>query len=148
MLHELVVLGGAIAAGLLAVASPCALPSTEPVPEGAACSLAPAARPARNVASTSPRLPAVVEVTSHHCPACRRMEPVVAEAERRCSARVIHAFIEEPEGEALLLRHAIEGVPTFLVLDASGTELDRLVGTQSVASLRRALGRVSSGPCR
>src|SRR5262245_35490072 len=148
MLHELVVLGGAIAAGLLAVTSPCPLPSAEPVPEGAACGLLPATRSARDLAQASLRVPAVVEVTSHHCPACRKMEPVIAEAERGCDARVVRAFIEEPDGAALLVRHGIEGVPTFLVLDTSGTEVDRLVGTQSVASLRRALGRISSVACR
>jgi cytochrome c-type biogenesis protein len=147
MLHELVVLGGALAAGLLAVASPCALPSAEPVPEGTACGLVPASRSARELAQGSLRRPAVVEVTSHHCPACRKMEPVVAEAERGCNARVVRAFIEERDGAALLVRHGIEGVPTFLVLDASGKEVDRLVGAQSVESLRHALRRVSSGPC-
>lgn len=90
----------------------------------------------------------MVEVTSHHCPACIRMEPVIAEAEHGCEARVMRAFIEDAEGAALLVRHDIEGLPTFLVLDARGEELDRLVGTESVRTVRRALGRVSTRPCR
>jgi hypothetical protein len=76
------------------------------------------------------------------------MEPVVAEAERRCAARVVRAFIEDGDGAALKLRHGITGVPTFLVLGAGGEEVDRLVGLQSVESVRRALRRVSSTPCR
>jgi len=76
------------------------------------------------------------------------MEPVVAEAEHGCEARVLRAFIEDAGGAALLARHGIEGLPTFLVLDARGEEVDRLVGTQSVGTVRRALGRVSTRPCR
>jgi thioredoxin-like negative regulator of GroEL len=90
----------------------------------------------------------VVEVTSRDCPACRQMEPVVVEAERRCGTRVVRAFIEDADGAALRLQHGIAGVPTLLVLGAGGEEVDRLVGLQSVESVRRALRRVSSTPCR
>lgn len=142
------VLGGMLAAGLLALASPCPLQSGAPVAEGAACSLAKPGGEADRAASPLLHGPAVVEVMSHHCPACRTMEPVVAEAERGCDARVVRAFVEDEDGAALSLRHQVVGVPTFLVLDASGAEIDRLVGTQSVASVRGALRRVSSTPCR
>ena len=145
---DLAALGSALAVGLLAVASPCVLPPSEPVPEGAACGLAPPSGRAHGPSAPALHVPAVVEVTSHHCPACRKMDPVVAEAERGCDARVVRAFIEDEDGAALLQRHGIVGIPTFLVLDASGAEIDRLVGTQSVASVRGALGRVSLRPCR
>ena len=141
-------LGSALAAALLAATPPCALPPSAPVAEGAACGLG---RPAGRLVtpdSLPPRTSTVVEVTSRDCPACRQMEPVVAEAERRCGARVVRAFIEDADGAALLQRHAIAGVPTLLVLGASGEEVDRLVGLQSVESVRRALRRVSSTPCR
>lgn len=141
------VLGG-ILAGLLATHSPCPVPSGGPVAEGASCSLARPGGEAHPAAAPLPNGPAVVEVMSHHCPACRTMEPVVAEAERGCDARVVRAFIEDDDGAALLVRHEIVGVPTFLVLDASGTEIDRLVGTQTVARVRSALRRVSSTACR
>jgi cytochrome c-type biogenesis protein len=141
-------LGSVLAVALLAATPLCALPTTAPVPEGAACGLARSDARAVTAEPLPPRAPAVVEVTSRDCPACRQMEPVVAEAERHCGARVVRAFIEDADGAALLLRHGIAGVPTFLVLGAGGEEVDRLVGTQSVESVRRALRRVSSTPCR
>lgn len=91
--------------------------------------------------------PAVIEVMSHHCPVCRQMEPVVAEAERGCSAHVVRAFIEEPLGQELMRTHHIRGVPTFLVLDADGAEVERLVGLQGVTAVRAALDRSSPLLC-
>lgn len=145
---DLAALWSALALGFLAVASPCALPSSGAVAEGAACGLTPPAGRAQGAASPALRGPAVVEVTSHHCPACRKMDPVIAEAERGCDVRVVRAFVEDQDGAALSLSHGVVGIPTFLVLDASGGEIDRLVGTQSVASVRGALDRVSPRPCR
>jgi cytochrome c-type biogenesis protein len=141
-------LGSVLAAALLAATPPCALSPSAPVAEGAACGLARPAERAPTAESLAPRGPAVVEVTSRDCPACRRMEPVIAEAERRCGTRVVRAFIEDADGAALQLRHGIAAVPTFLVLGAGGEEVDRLVGVQSVEIVRRALRRVSSTPCR
>jgi len=121
----------------------CSEPTDGPV----ACSVAAGA--GGSVSSEVPTLdvPAVVEVMSHHCPVCREMVPVVAEAERDCDARVMRAFIEEPAGAALVMTHGIRGVPTFLVLDDRGAEVGRLVGAQSVASVRGALQRVSPRLC-
>jgi cytochrome c-type biogenesis protein len=141
-------LGSVLALALLAATPPCAVPPSAPVAEGAACGLA---RPSGRLVtpdSLPPRTSTVVEVTSRDCPACRQMEPIVAEAERRCGARVVRAFIEDADRAALLQRHEIAGVPTFLVLGTGGEEVDRLVGLQSVDSVRRALGRVASTPCR
>ena len=134
-----------LAAGLLAVASPCALSASGPVPEGAACALGSRGERAEEPA---PPGPVVIAVMSQHCPACQQMEPVVARAERACATRVTRAFIEEADGVALAVRHRVVGVPTFLVLDGEGREIDRLVGTQSLASVRHALSRVSSRPCQ
>ena len=141
-------LGSVLAVALLGATPPCALQPSAPVAEGAACSLARPAERAVTPESSPPRTSTVVEVTSRNCPACRQMEPIVAEAERRCGARVVRAFIEDVDGAVLLQRHEIAGVPTFLVLDAGGEEVDRLVGLQSLDSVRRALRRVSSTPCR
>jgi cytochrome c-type biogenesis protein len=117
--------------------------------EGAACggheeSWAPPA-----ALAAAPRLqgPAVVEVASRACPACRAMAPVVDEAERDCATKVVRLLVEEPEGADLARRHAVRAVPTFLVLDGSGAEVRRLVGQQPVAALRDALRTASPLLC-
>ncbi|WP_242346956.1 cytochrome c biogenesis protein CcdA [Anaeromyxobacter terrae] len=92
--------------------------------------------------------PALVELVSRTCPVCRGMEPVVAEAERGCpGAHVKRRLVEEPEGAALARRHAVRGVPTFLVLDATGKELRRLVGAQPVDALTDALQLATGRLC-
>ncbi|HYG67810.1 MAG TPA: thioredoxin family protein, partial [Anaeromyxobacteraceae bacterium] len=81
-------------------------------------------------------------------PICRRMEPVVAEAERSCGhVHVEKAFVEEPRGAALVRRHGVRGVPTFLVLDGEGEEVSRLVGEQPLEALIGAMQRISPEIC-
>jgi cytochrome c-type biogenesis protein len=93
------------------------------------------------------RGPAVVEITTRSCPICRRMEPVVAEAERGCATKVTRVLAEDPAGAEMVRRHGVRGVPTFLVLDASGREVKRLVGEQRADDLRRALELATARLC-
>lgn len=139
----------AAAAPALPAAAPAA-PCPSAASAAAACAMPPAAwsapPPGALPASAVPG-PAVVELMSHSCPVCRLMAPVVVDAERGCPSKVVRAFVEEPRGADLARRHAVRGVPTFLVLDASGAEVERLVGQQPAAAVRRALELVSPGAC-
>lgn len=123
-------------------------------PGGAACDLPDVGAPADPVAGAlaaqlaSSSGPRVVELTSRSCPVCRSMAPVVAEAERGCpGARVQERPVEEPEGRELARRHGVRGVPTFLVLDASGREVRRLVGAQPVEAIEEALQLATGRIC-
>ncbi len=75
------------------------------------------------------------------------MAPVVEEAERGCPVKVVQARLEEPAGADLARRFAIRGVPTFLVFDARGDEMRRLVGQQTASAVREALELVSPTVC-
>jgi cytochrome c-type biogenesis protein len=100
-------------------------------------------------AAAAPR-PSVVEVVSEACPVCERMAPVVAAAKRRCAGRhltIETRKVESAEGAALARRHAVRGVPTFLLLDATGGEVGRLVGEQPLAALERAMLDLTGGRC-
>ena len=137
-------LSGAAGAGqVVACEAPGATGSTCAAPESSwAAGLAVPGAPA------ALRGPAVVEIMSRGCVVCELMRPIVAEAERGCPAKVVRAFVEEPAGADLARRHRIRGVPTFLVLDASGGEVKRLVGRQPAAAVRDALQLVSPELCR
>ncbi|WP_242393219.1 cytochrome c biogenesis protein CcdA [Anaeromyxobacter oryzisoli] len=119
----------------------------------AACPVAPPApgaeaKPRAGAAPAPEGGPSVVEVVGRACPVCKRMEPVVAEAERACpGVHVVRRVVEDPEGAALARQHAIRGVPTFLVLDASGNELRRLVGAQPVEAVAAALELATGRLC-
>ena len=105
------------------------------------------APPGANAATSVVHGPAVVEIMSGSCPICRRMAPVVAEAERGCPMKVVHAYVEDAAGADLARRHGVRGVPTFLVLDPSGAEVRRLVGQQPADAIRSALESVSTHMC-
>jgi cytochrome c-type biogenesis protein len=115
---------------------------------------APAAEPAPDLgailaAAADPR-PRVVELVSRACPVCLRMEPVVAQARERCAGRALAVekrFVEDPAGEQLASRHAVRGVPTFLLLDEEGREVSRLVGEQTLAALESAMRDLTEGRC-
>lgn len=132
-----------------AASAACASPAD---PSGAACT---APRPQREaplpvIVAAVPKGPAVVEIVSERCPACARMEPVVAQARRRCAGRhlrIERSAAETPEGAALVRRHGIRGVPTFLLLDETGAEVGRLVGEQPLATLERAMIDLTAGRC-
>lgn len=133
---------------------------TAPAPgaTGALCVRPPDARPAGdgagNAAAASAgwtrEAPTVVEVVSRTCAACKRMEPVVDQATHRCAGsalRVERRWVDEAEGAAFARRHAVFGVPTFLLLDAQGREVSRLVGEQPLAVLEGAMRDLSGGRC-
>lgn len=117
--------------------------------EAAACPIAPpSASPGDWAGPVAPEGPAVVELVGRSCPICRSMEPVVAQAERGCpGARVIRRYVEDPDGASLARSHGVRGVPTFLVLDASGKEVRRLVGAQPVEVLADALHLATGRLC-
>jgi len=136
-------LGGVALAqwGGIAGGAPCATGSAT------ACAQAIEAEPAAEGMTGKPRL---VEFVSSHCPACLRMAPVVAEIERRCSANdgtIVRVNVDEPEGEALASRYGIDALPTFVGLDAEGSEVSRMVGLQTPERLAVALGEVRHRAC-
>ncbi len=94
--------------------------------------------------------PRLVVFTSPTCTTCARMRPVITEAERECGAlpgAVQHIDLGGESGRALARHYAVRVVPTFLSLDASGEEVERLVGEQDVDQLARALGDTRGELC-
>lgn len=140
-------LSGALMAGaglylMLAVASP-------PVGAGAA----PAGtgnlvvQPAIGQPTERPRM---VAFTSPSCSVCRQMIPIVGVIERDCDGRkvdVVKVDVTRQENRKLAERYHVRGVPTFIFLDGRGAEVARLVGYQTLPSLRQALAAVTNGQC-
>jgi cytochrome c-type biogenesis protein len=96
----------------------------------------------------APRGPAVIEYMSHDCPACREMEPVVREFRRACGQmRFEQRFVDSSTGIAEARQRGVRGIPTYVVLDESGREIDRLVGVRPVRELRAAAESASGAAC-
>ena len=118
--------------------APCeGAPST-----GATTACAIAAVPVAGVAGELPKGPVMVELVSPTCGVCRRMQPVIAEAERHCKgegARVLRVDTTTSEGAALAAKLHVVGTPTFVFLDREGREIGRLIGEQPLAEIRQSL---------
>jgi cytochrome c-type biogenesis protein len=95
-----------------------------------------------------PRGPVLVEFVSEHCTVCKKMRPVVSELERNCTDGLIRQVnVDEPAGEKLASHYGISMVPTFVSIDPTGSELERIVGEQTKERLIVALNTVSGKPC-
>jgi thiol-disulfide isomerase/thioredoxin len=84
----------------------------------------------------------LMDFSSAHCAPCQAMKPILAQIERS-GIPIRHVdVVAEPY---LAARYGIRTTPTFVVL-SGGKEVTRLVGTQSLQSLRAALAIDPSGP--
>jgi len=84
----------------------------------------------------------LIEFSSHQCPPCRAMQPVVARLAAGGAAVRSVDVDREPE---LARRYGIRQTPTFLVV-SGGKELTRLVGAQTYQQLETALAISPTGP--
>jgi cytochrome c-type biogenesis protein len=98
----------------------------------------------------APQTPTMLEFMSDGCPICKRMAPVVADAERSCSrhgVRVRQIDVATANGRASAGRHGVLGVPTFIFLDARGSEVARLIGQQPRETLMQSLEVLAGQRC-
>lgn len=87
--------------------------------------------------------------TATWCGPCRLVEREVFEhAEGQAELahyQLIHVDLDSPAGQALSERFRVATVPTFVVLDSLGAEVDRIRGYRSRRLLLRDLGRFRRG---
>jgi len=97
-----------------------------------------------------PGEPALIMFSSRDCAICQRMRPVVEELSSQCAQHQVAVRIldvADPSNHALVDRHRLFGVPTFLFLDDRGREVARLIGEQPESTLRQALSGLFGKPC-
>lgn len=151
----LVALGGRFAdeRSLSAAGGPSAAATGEvPCESGSACAMQGHPGPgAKGGAAPLAGQPRLVEFLSGSCPACERMAPIVADLERRCLAAekglLVRINVDEPEGEALADHYGVNALPTFMGVDAHGSEVLRMVGVQTPQKLASTIGEVRGRAC-
>jgi cytochrome c-type biogenesis protein len=95
-----------------------------------------------------PEGPALVEFVSSNCPVCKRMHPVISALEAQChQGLLVRVNVDDPLGKQLAAHYGISMVPTFVSVDRTGGEVERIIGEQSRERLLLALSDVSGRPC-
>ncbi|MFC1854808.1 FAD-dependent oxidoreductase [Candidatus Dependentiae bacterium] len=79
--------------------------------------------------------PAVVDFYATWCMPCKLMHPIFEAAAQSFAGRADFYSINIDEVGEIAREHGIQGIPTFLFLDPSGEEQDRVVGAQSAEDL-------------
>jgi cytochrome c-type biogenesis protein len=95
-----------------------------------------------------PRGPVLIEFVSGHCSVCKKMHPLVSELEQRCTqGLIVKVNVDNPTGRQLAAHYGVSMVPTFVSIDPSGGEVERIIGEQTKARLILALNDLSGKPC-
>jgi cytochrome c-type biogenesis protein len=120
------------------------------LPGANACSIEESAPPSSDAITLPTGRTHLVEFVSGHCTVCAKLAPLVAELERACTSgdgSIVRVNVDTASGRALASHFGVEFVPTFLELDAQGTEVERVIGEQSRAELALALASVRGEAC-
>jgi len=94
--------------------------------------------------------PMMMELYSPYCPSCSQMAPLVESLAKSCEAEgvsVVQYDISAVENEYLVDELSIEAVPTFVFIDETGREIERLVGKQSADALHSGLAGIGGRAC-
>ena len=86
-------------------------------------------------------LPMLVDLWAPWCGPCRLIAPVLDELASEMAGRVRFAKLNVDENAATAARFKANSIPALLVLK-DGREIDRLVGVQPKAEIKRRLERV------
>jgi len=93
--------------------------------------------------TTSKALPKFIELGSVGCRPCTIMEPIIEELKSELRGKVDVEFIDVGKDYATAEKYRVRTIPTQVLLDADGNELDRHVGVyqkEDILANMRELG--------
>ncbi len=90
-------------------------------------------------------LPVLVEFWAPWCAPCRRLEKPLAELAREMDGKVRVMRVNFDRSPRAAQRYGVELLPTLVVFDRGGVELDRLTGVPDTAELRSRLAQLVAG---
>jgi thioredoxin 2 len=86
-------------------------------------------------------LPVLVDAWAPWCGPCRTIAPVIDELAAELAGRIRVAKLNVDDNPATASRFNLRSIPTLLVMQG-GREVDRIIGVQPKADIRRRLQRV------
>jgi len=87
-------------------------------------------------------LPVLLDLWADWCGPCHMLAPTIEQLSSELSGKVAVAKLNIDENPATANRFAVQSIPTLLLLK-NGREVDRLVGVQPKAEIKRRLERVT-----
>lgn len=95
-------------------------------------------------------LPVMLELYDKDCSICQAMVPVVEQLKKDCHLKFVDVRqidISEPQYRYLTTELNIVGVPTFVFINMEGKETSRLIGYQTVESLKQSVAMIINKSC-
>ena len=94
--------------------------------------------------------PTLVEFYRDDCTVCKKMVPLMRNIEEDCRSRHVairQINLSEPRNRHYIQQLQLRGVPTFVGYDENGTVQKRMVGEQSIESLRHIMETLTGEVC-
>ncbi len=94
--------------------------------------------------------PRMIKFYSPSCPICLQMIPTENLLRQECRERRVgfeSVDVSTPTGKALARKYGVTGIPVFLFEDATGREVARLVGRQTLSALEQAMAALTGERC-
>lgn len=92
----------------------------------------------------SATMPIIVDFYSPYCGPCRKIAPQVEQAAKAYSGKIRFLKANVSDLSGLSSEYNVYGVPTVIVFNAKGQEIDRRVGPDQIASLLNSLDKLVS----
>jgi cytochrome c-type biogenesis protein len=96
------------------------------------------------------KLPLFVSFNSATCEDCKTMEPVIAKLKSSCGGKVVDfrtVDMDDSQYEYLSYQEGIFGSPTYILVDSSGKEKQRLFGVLALEELDKNIKILTGNSC-
>lgn len=93
-------------------------------------------------AARNSALPTLIDISATWCMPCQMIAPTVHELEKQYEGKINFEFVDFDEHPEIKEKYNIEAVPTFIFLNASGEEVNRIVGADE-DELRESLKKLA-----
>ena len=89
--------------------------------------------------------PTLVEFGANHCPACRRMEPVIEEAAAKYKGKAHVVYVDVVPYARVAHKYGIRLIPTQIFFGSDGKEATRHIGYYPLTDIARELAALGVG---